>query len=92
MPSAVLVGLVGILVFTVMKLRKGRPRDFRRLGAPLSEEAFAAATINAALVDAAGAATWRTKKPVAEVPLARPVVPDSLDGAVLGLHCRTAPS
>ena len=44
-----LLGLVGILVFAVMKLR-GAGRENPMAGADrLSEEAFAAATINAAL-------------------------------------------
>ena len=72
-----LLGLLGILVFAVMKLR-GASRRKPSAGADrLSEEAFAAATINAALATrpAAGA-------PAAAAGPSLPG-PDSLDGAVL---------
>ena len=70
-----LLGLVGILVFAIMKLR-GAGREQRTAGADrLSEEAFAAATIQAAL----------SKRPA--VPGASAAAglsgADSLDGSVL---------
>src|SRR3954471_11334247 len=71
-----LLGLIGILVFAVMKLR-GAGRERRAAGGDrLSEEAFAAATMQAALGQrpaVAGAAAAMGGLPGA----------DSLDGAVL---------
>ena len=70
-----LLGLVGILVFAIMKLR-GAGREQRTAGADrLSEEAFAAATIQAALAT-------RPAAPGAS-PAAGLSGADSLDGAVL---------
>ena len=74
--SIVLLGLIGILVFAVMKLR-GAGRERRGPGADrLSEEAFAAATMQAALgtrPSVVGGAAAAAGVPVA----------DGLDGAVL---------
>jgi len=75
--TAVLLGLLGILVFAFMKLR-GAGRGKPAAGADrLSEEAFAAATIKAALAARSRAAG----APAAAVDLSGGA--DSLDGAVL---------
>ena len=76
--SAVLVGLVGILVFTVMKLRKAG-RETSAGAERLSEEAFAAATIQAALTGKPAAGRAATSA----VTGALPAGADTLDGAVL---------
>ncbi|MEO5824235.1 MAG: HAMP domain-containing sensor histidine kinase [Vicinamibacteraceae bacterium] len=78
-----LLGLVGILVFAVLKLRKVG-REKAATGADrLSEEAFAAATIQAAL----GGQSVPSRQPAAAAGVSRlvagPGAGDTVDGAVL---------
>jgi two-component system, NtrC family, nitrogen regulation sensor histidine kinase GlnL len=77
--SAVLVALVGILIFAVMKLRKAGSET--SAGAErLSEEAFAAATIQAALAGRPAAAGPSAGPAASGM---RPAGADTLDAAVL---------
>jgi hypothetical protein len=75
--SVGLLGLVGILVFAILKLRKAGREEARAGADRLSEEAFAAATIQAALTSrpaAAGAPAGATPSPAGA---------ETVDGAVL---------
>lgn len=78
--SAVLFGLVALLVFGVLKLRKAGRGTSQVSADCLSEEAFAAATIRAALANRPAAVTPSAVTPVAA---AVPAGADTVDGAVL---------
>jgi signal transduction histidine kinase len=82
--SAALLGLLGILVFAIVKLRKSG-RETATGSERLSEEAFAAATIQAALAARPAPAPGVAGRPAAGMPALTAGVPggDTLDAAVL---------